>query len=307
MTMCENCEAATYRPSTFSAAGSPANLFRRLVGGKAQTIRGGCGPSSPAWWVRWESVTSLWRTCLASSVKGVPKSLLILPRWGSMRNGVLYLRPALVPRISGKESSLWVSPQARDWKGVTSANRHGASLPDQVAGTYWPTPTAVPYGNNQGGSMGRVGKVRHSLESMARNDLWPTPTASRTGDYTVDGRTGFVRRSLQGEAKIWPTPDASVGTGGRVRDPERVGPTGMTVDGKKRQVSLEDSVRRWPTPKSTISGSDYARAGREKSGTDDLVTAVSRTTGPGTPPTSLNPEWVEWLMGFPAGWTDLKR
>lgn len=21
---------------------------------------------------------------------------------------------------------------------------------------------------------------------------------------------------------------------------------------------------------------------------------------------SLNPEWVEWLMGFPAGWTDLK-
>ena len=22
---------------------------------------------------------------------------------------------------------------------------------------------------------------------------------------------------------------------------------------------------------------------------------------------SLNPEWVEWLMGVPVGWTDLKR
>ena len=25
-----------------------------------------------------------------------------------------------------------------------------------------------------------------------------------------------------------------------------------------------------------------------------------------TPPMRLNPEWVEWLMGWPLGWTDLK-
>jgi hypothetical protein len=24
------------------------------------------------------------------------------------------------------------------------------------------------------------------------------------------------------------------------------------------------------------------------------------------PPGSLNPQWVEWLMGYPAGWTDLE-
>ncbi len=25
-----------------------------------------------------------------------------------------------------------------------------------------------------------------------------------------------------------------------------------------------------------------------------------------TQPTTLNPDWVEWLMGWPIGWTDLK-
>lgn len=31
-----------------------------------------------------------------------------------------------------------------------------------------------------------------------------------------------------------------------------------------------------------------------------------QSSGEATPPTSLNPAWVEWLMGFPIGWTDLE-
>ena len=65
--------------------------------------------------------------------------------------------------------------------------------------------------------------------------------------------------------------------------------------------------KQWPTPKSSISGPDYDRMNRKESGGDDLVTAVARssriwpTTLAGG---SLNPQWVEWLMGFPIGWTD---
>ena len=55
----------------------------------------------------------------------------------------------------------------------------------------------------------------------------------------------------------------------------------------------------WPTPKASPSGPDYARMRRPKSGGDDLATAVARIT-----PGPLNPEWVEWLMGFSLGWTD---
>ena len=84
----------------------------------------------------------------------------------------------------------------------------------------------------------------------------------------------------------------------------------------------------WPTPKSEPSGPDYARATRPDSGGDDLATAVGRLwrtpdANPGNYRLqgnsrqskslnaihggSLNPTWVEWLMGFPLGWTDLER
>lgn len=67
----------------------------------------------------------------------------------------------------------------------------------------------------------------------------------------------------------------------------------------RRQLPAALAAGRWPTPKASASGPDYARARRARSGTDDLATAVARTAqGP------LNPEWVEWLMGFPLGWTD---
>jgi hypothetical protein len=36
-----------------------------------------------------------------------------------------------------------------------------------------PTPSACNYGTNQGGGMGRTGKVRPSLQTMARKNLWP--------------------------------------------------------------------------------------------------------------------------------------
>ena len=79
----------------------------------------------------------------------------------------------------------------------------------------------------------------------------------------------------------------------------------------------------WPTPKGEPSGPDYARTNRPESDGDDLATAVARlyaspsygdhklrgaksaeaTNRLGG---SLNPTWVEWLMGYPLAWTALK-
>ena len=41
-----------------------------------------------------------------------------------------------------------------------------------------PTPTAQRYGSNQGGSAGRAGKERASLDTLAKRGLLPTPVAS---------------------------------------------------------------------------------------------------------------------------------
>lgn len=54
----------------------------------------------------------------------------------------------------------------------------------EIASGLLPTPSAATYGTNQGGGAGRVGPIRPSLETMARQGLLPTPTA---GDAKASG------------------------------------------------------------------------------------------------------------------------
>jgi hypothetical protein len=61
---------------------------------------------------------------------------------------------------------------------------------EETASGLLPTLTAQSYGTNQGGAMGRVGKVRPSLETMARQGLLPTLTAR---DHKSDSCSQLVR------------------------------------------------------------------------------------------------------------------
>ena len=137
-----------------------------------------------------------------------------------------------------------------------------------------PTPTRQSYGFNQQESPGAA--VRPSLETMARHDHWKTPTAA---PWSHGGGGGELQKQVN-----WPTPT-------RKGNYNKKGLSAKSGDGL---------ATRWPTPKASPSGPDYARANRPKSGGDDLVTSVARTDGG-----PLNPTWVEWLMGFPLGWTSL--
>ena len=84
--------------------------------------------------------------------------------------------------------------------------------------------------------------------------------------------------------------------------------SGMTVSGKAFRLPLLAPLTygggssSWPTPQAR----DYkGPSGRAHNGmVDDLPSAV----GEQIPSIGgrLNPMWVEWLMGFPEGWTDLE-
>lgn len=114
--------------------------------------------------------------------------------------------------------------------------------------------------------------------------LWPTPVADgdRTTDYAQGGRSqGATAR------RVCRTPCASDGAKG----------------GRGDLISQMKGYRRWATP----TASDW------KGGTD----AVKKDTGKPrndrldhqTEPHGvgrLNPDWVEWLMGWPQGWTSLE-
>lgn len=119
--------------------------------------------------------------------------------------------------------------------------------------------------------------------------LLPTPTANDAKNSTLppsqrgrDSLVGFLMRQPE-----FPTPKASDGErGGR-------GELLALVRGKKTR-------QKWPTP----TASDSA----VKSGMRPSRATTGRTTGylNETILGELNPMWVEWLMGFPAGWTDLE-
>jgi hypothetical protein len=102
-----------------------------------------------------------------------------------------------------------------------------------------------------------------------------------------------TRETECGLSANWPTP---------VHSEARQG-LQIRRDGKKgTQTSLSTAVLTWPTPrtKGMCGGS----------GSWDLLnknTTVeeARLMGAGNGG-QLNPTWVEWLMGFPLGWTDLK-
>ena len=82
---------------------------------------------------------------------------------------------------STASSATWkkmVTTQRGDYSQRLKSVRHTSGSES----SYLPTPSATSYGNNQGGAAGRTGKVRHSLESMARHNLWPTPRASEYKD-----------------------------------------------------------------------------------------------------------------------------
>jgi hypothetical protein len=61
---------------------------------------------------------------------------------------------------------------------------------------------------------------------------------------------------------------------------------------------LETFVRMYPTPTVNDSKNNNPPSQRTENGrhSDSLNVAAGG---------SLNPDWVEWLMGFPIGWTDI--
>ena len=74
------------------------------------------------------------------------------------------------------------------------------------------------------------------------------------------------------------------------------GPTKEFIPNAKCSAyrSLETFAARFPTP--TVNG-NYNRKGASKTSGNGLQTVIGG---------QLNPDWVEWLMGYPIGATDLK-
>ena len=141
---------------------------------------------------------------------------------------------------------------------------------------------------------------RRTAES--ESGLLPTPATVDTGSFfnRSDSPGAALRPTLGAMAKhnLWPTPTVNMVSGGPNHNSPQVkaGNHGINLHGAILQQE------QFPTP----CARDYRTGvpGRiDKGHTLNLpehIADQNQTNG------QLNPTWVEWLMGYPLGWTDSK-
>jgi hypothetical protein len=101
---------------------------------------------------------------------------------------------------------------------------------------------------------------------------------------------------------LWPTPAAWYqGESMESRERRRAIEKAKGRNANGFGVPLDMAVRMWPTPNERDYKGAPGAGSRDRGGHQaSLPASVKDTEGSG----SLNPTWVEWLMGYPLGWTD---
>lgn len=109
--------------------------------------------------------------------------------------------------------------------------------------------------------------------------LLPTCRSKESGDYQYsNGIKGMKVLTLTGVVKLFPTPRAQ----------EK-----CQYNSKDKGIALSRMVKMYPTP------TKQDNRGKGKYKFDKSYFVDKKVIG------QLNPNWVEWLMGFPIGWTEL--
>jgi hypothetical protein len=223
-----------------------------------------CGHTWHESLARFDPDSRLWKTPQCSLLAGLDEFLETWPRWGMMLGGECWGLSTPERRTSGNESGSWPTVRSTD--------------------------------GERGGRGDLIQAIRGNENSHYK--LWPTPDTCAGGTGPSQAKRNQPR--LQDMVK-WATPCA--------RDWKEATPSpslaAMHLNPKKsRQLTRQLSAMIYPTPQASDNrdrgnlGSGAIRRRIEKGKQIMLSQSVSDTSG------ALNPPWVEWLMGWPLGWTD---
>jgi len=131
----------------------------------------------------------------------------------------------------------------------------------------------------------QVSLVSHTFEPFS--GTWPRRGTMRNG--IASQRRKSARTTNEKGSGLWPTPRAK----------EHGDYQYSRGDHSKPVLTLSGAVKMWPTPRSRDWKGQSQRG--QNAPMDALPNAVAHAGNGG----QLNPNWVEWLMGWPIGWTDL--
>ena len=283
--------------STLSWGGHPASVRPLLESVLALLIRATDGPNISGSFAILGPDGSWRKTALGYCQLMMDGSLQTYsgawPRRATMSAGIAGEPPTWKRRTSGtgySSSENWPTPDTNNhWDGThlrkEAHGMHAVSLHHAVA--LWPTPTTP----NGGRSVAHVEDWRSDMTAYhngkkvqvdlnAAVKMWPTP---RANDAEKRGEIGNDPRNGLPGAVNWPTPRSSDANG-----------IGKHGDGGP---DLRTTVWNTPTCNDAKNSSLPPSMGKRDSLTGDLI----RDGVQGI----LNPDWVETLQGYPAGWTRL--
>ncbi len=226
---------------------------------------------------RFDRSTSLWKTPQCSLFEGLDEFSGTWPRWGTMRNGVCYRRAT--------PSGLSAFRAMIDRHLTISGNESGYSqrAPSPIAG-------------DASGSRSSKGKDRPDecgLSGWTRRMRSPTNTdAGRGGAQPEEQRlaNGHSVRLSDQLCQRAPTPrsEDSQCAGGHRGNPDTL--VAFTRMGTPRTSDAKDSGPIGSKSHATMEGKQY------------LCAQVKNAAGG-----QLNPQWEDWFMGWPIGWTDVRH
>ena len=284
----------------------PANHSALQERKEAKTTKGTSGRKRSNVFASYDPDTRSWRTsqvCLILDTSA--KSSLRWPKSGSMRDGLCSEQTTWAPR--------------------TDAKGFGSRLPAK-------TPSAADaYTGNMKKkefNFGNSGSLAQEVESgfLETHRKWPTPSVSDTeggqqSDRVEKTQSGaYILRKkgkpdstfgaklsdavLFEDKKMWPTPT--------VQDSNKATKRWREDHQNNLTAAVFNPEKMFPTPttrdyKGGYKTESLIRKDGKSRAMDALPNAVLDGKGVETSTGGqLNPTWVEWLMGWPLGWTDLK-
>lgn len=310
--------------STSSASAPEAADLISASSWQCQTLAASCswrGKPSPAatWSQRCNKVSWLRQLCGAMSPPSTAAHGAVL--WMVSLAAFRASRTALP--ASGRDPT--TSATCGATQGVSSSSRgRGSSLSRMSKACSRRSPASIRerYGSGvtysdwvsalRADCLRRQRSARAINASAFSSSVWRTPTDdSRRGGPPIGTETGKRRPHDRFAGQVldsptnWPTPTAN--------DWKGSGPSIERADGKMRGDRLDYATEQfWNTPAASYGESHQPGNSRSYNLTMDLAADMySRLAHPtyevgqvsSHPRRSLNPLFVEWLMGWPPGWT----
>ena len=161
------------------------------------------------------------------------------------------------------------------------------------------------FGQSCIGLLAKYDHASHSLRTFQLSLFGEEPELLETlpkSGMTVSGKlweqTMWVRHTGGNESGLWRTPTATEYFP-PLKNISEIDPEKMKKRGKHSLATQVHHPQMWPTPTARDWKSGRGEQPRKIA---DISSIVERNGESG----QLNPEFVEYLMGYPIGWTDLK-